>query len=152
LRFRYRVIRAWEQPVEAVLEGGLGTLPMAPLAAIEPTELGPVLRRIQERLGREAPPPEADQLRAATRLLMGLRFPREVIEEAMNVMPIYLEDSSTYQLILERGLQQGLQQGVERGRAIEARSALLRVGQRRFGVPDEGIRRAIEAVDDLGRL
>ncbi len=30
LSFAYRVVRTWEQPVEAVLAGGLGTLPLAP--------------------------------------------------------------------------------------------------------------------------
>jgi hypothetical protein len=42
LEFRYEVIRAWEQPVESVLHGGLGTLPMAPvsnLASMEPAEV-----------------------------------------------------------------------------------------------------------------
>ena len=32
LDFRYRVIRVWELPVERLLEGNVGTLPLAPLA------------------------------------------------------------------------------------------------------------------------
>ena len=32
LDFRYRIARVWEHPVADVLSGGLGTLPLAPLA------------------------------------------------------------------------------------------------------------------------
>src|SRR5438874_2693333 len=32
--FSYRVVRAWEQPVEPILTGPLATLPMAPLADV----------------------------------------------------------------------------------------------------------------------
>src|SRR5262249_55531273 len=32
-RFEYQVIRVWEQPLESVLAGGIGMLPVAPLCA-----------------------------------------------------------------------------------------------------------------------
>src|SRR4051812_40564147 len=34
LDFHYQVLRLWQQPVEVVLEGGVGTLPLAPLSRV----------------------------------------------------------------------------------------------------------------------
>jgi hypothetical protein len=52
----------------------------------------------------------------------------------------WLEDSSTYQMLLDRG------------RIDEARKLLLRQGQIRFGPPDAPTRTAIETLKDLERL
>jgi hypothetical protein len=57
--FHYRVIRAWEQPVEPLLLGPLATLPMAPLADVPLQDVPSVLERIDARLAAEAPPAEA---------------------------------------------------------------------------------------------
>ena len=52
----------------------------------------------------------------------------------------WLEESSTYQMLLDRG------------RIDEARRLVLRRGQKRFGPPGEETRKAIEAINDLDRL
>jgi hypothetical protein len=52
----------------------------------------------------------------------------------------WLEESSTYQMLLDRG------------RIDEARKLLLRQGQIRFGPPDVPTRTAIETLKDLERL
>jgi hypothetical protein len=36
LDFRYHVVRIWEVPAEQLLAGGLGILPLAPIAAVQP--------------------------------------------------------------------------------------------------------------------
>ena len=46
VRFSYQVIRVWEWPVEALLAGGLGTLPLAPLAGVGTADLPDVFRSI----------------------------------------------------------------------------------------------------------
>src|SRR5438132_8203951 len=51
LEFRYDVVRTWQQPVEQVLTGGLGTLPLAPLTNVARSSLPEVVRRMDERLG-----------------------------------------------------------------------------------------------------
>ena len=56
------MVRAWTQPVDAVLAGGLGTLPMAPIADVTPERLPSVLARMAERLASEATPSEAATL------------------------------------------------------------------------------------------
>ena len=80
--FAYEVIRLWRQPVQRLLAGGLGTLPLAPLGRLPaalPVEegLAPVLRRVVERLEREAPPEDRAKLLTATYVLTGLRVSRE---------------------------------------------------------------------------
>jgi hypothetical protein len=78
----------------------------------------------------------------ATYLLAGLRFAKETVKalfEGVRTMDL-LQESSSYQLILEEG-------GIK-----EARKIVLRLGRIRFGTPDEMTRETIEAIDDLDRL
>lgn len=75
--FHYRVVRAWEKPVEETLIGGLATLPLVALADVAREELPEIIRRIDGRLSREASPDEAVTLWTAFFILMGLRYPRE---------------------------------------------------------------------------
>jgi hypothetical protein len=77
LEFDYEVIRLWQQPVEALLSGGLGTLPLAPLAQVRRAALPAIISRMEERVEREAAPAAAATLWTSTYLLMGLRYPRE---------------------------------------------------------------------------
>lgn len=74
LSFRYRVIRLWRRPVEELLAGGLGVLPLAPLADLEPARLPEILDILDERFEAESPPSVADELWAATLLVMGVRY------------------------------------------------------------------------------
>lgn len=139
LRFRYQVIRAWQQPVDAVLTGGLGTLPMAPLADAPAEALADVIRRMDERIRRETTPSEAAVLWTATYLLMGLRFPPGLTRQVLQGVGA-MRESSTYQAILDEG------------RLEEAQLILLRQGQKRFGAPDRETRATIVAMTDLARL
>ena len=49
--FYYDVVRLWQIPVEALLQGGLATLPLAPLAKMTLEQLPEVLRRIEKESG-----------------------------------------------------------------------------------------------------
>jgi hypothetical protein len=59
LTFRYDVERIWRRPVAALLAGGLGVLPLAPLSDVAPTDLPGAIRRMEERIRVEATPEEA---------------------------------------------------------------------------------------------
>lgn len=50
LEFSYGVVRLWREPVAPILEGRLGTLPLAPLSAVTRRSLPGVVRRMEERL------------------------------------------------------------------------------------------------------
>jgi hypothetical protein len=61
LEFRYRVLRVWEQSPETFLAAGLGTLPLAPLAAASEEQVPDIVRRMESRIAEEAAPPSEAQ-------------------------------------------------------------------------------------------
>jgi len=152
--FRYDVLRIWQRPVKEVLTAGLPVLPLAPVADVEPEQVPGVLVAISERLLRETSHEQAATLWAATKVLMGLRYPKEQVEEftkgvsAMILGIRGIEESSVYQDIFAKGEAMG----EAKGRAEEARLAILRLGWKRFGEPDEGVRTTIDAIDDIDHL
>lgn len=114
LEFRYRLIRVWETPVESVLAGGLGTLPLAPITAADAGILPEIIGRMTERLDRESSTPDAADAWTATFVLLGLRYPPEVgIQLLKGVRK--MKESSTYQWIVEEGLAEGIAKGMEKG-------------------------------------
>jgi predicted transposase YdaD len=159
LEFRYQVVRVWQQPVNALLAGGLATLPLAPLSDLAEEALPAVLQRIEKRLRREASPAQADLLRAATFVLAGLRYPPEILIPLFQGMRA-MRESSTYQYILAEGKAEGIAEGKAegiaegkaKGKTEGVRQVLLVLGRKRFGPPDASIRKALKAITDLTRL
>lgn len=144
LAFRFEILRLWEVPIDALLQGGLGTLPLAPLGQVHeglvPEQvMSGAIARLRERIHSETPPPEAAKLVTAAYLLTGLRFPRLLTfqwfqgESAM-------KESDTYQYILEQG------------GAKEAHKFLLRLGRKKFGEADENVRMMVESITDIERI
>ena len=165
--FKYNVLRIWQVPVETLLTGGVGILPLAALADDAATQLPSVLRTIDRRLNAETRRDEADKLRTATTVLMGLRHSQDLIAHLLKGMwPMWndvLEDSSVIQHLKQRaqqlGEEQGRKIGEERGVQIgeerasaRFREALLRMGEKRFGPPDLQSRAIIENLTDPDRL
>lgn len=156
LDFRYRVVRVWERDVETALTGGLGTLPLAPLANVSAPELPRIVRRMEARIEREAATPaEAGMLWTATYLLMGLKYPPDLTDQILKGVR-QMKESSTYQAILAEGRSEGLMEGRVEGRAEgrvdEARNLVLRLGRRRFGPSNARSEAALAAVDSVERL
>lgn len=155
LDFRYGVLRVWQTPVEDVLNGGLGTLPLAPLADVGVPGLPGVVRRMERRIDAEAAPDEAGMLWVATYLLMGLKYDPATSQRLLKGVR-ELKESATYQALLEEGASRGRLEGrVEgrvEGRAEEARSLLLRLGGRRFGPPDARVQAAVAAVGPVEQV
>jgi predicted transposase YdaD len=104
--FRYQVVRVWQQPVGAILEGGLGTLPLAPLADVSSADLPGIIRRMDESCAARPRRPDAALLWTATYLLMGLRYPREIATQLLQGVR-GMKESVTYQAILEEGEARG---------------------------------------------
>jgi len=151
----YEVVRLWQRPVEEVLQAGIGTLPLAPLCRVGPEALPAVVRRMEERLSGEAAPADQGKIWTATYILMGLRYPPEMVAPLLRGVRA-MKESSTYQAILaegiERGIEQGIERGVEQGLSRGARNSLLLVGTERFGPAGPAVRATIEATDNLHRL
>jgi hypothetical protein len=138
-RFPYRVVRVWQQPVEDVLAGGVGTLPLAPLARVRRQALPAVLRRMRERLSAETSAERRKTLWAATYVLMGLRYSQALTEQLLQGV-LGMEESVTYQAIIRRG------------HVEEAQRAVLRVGRKTLGPPDAAAVTAVESITDRDRL
>jgi predicted transposase YdaD len=102
LEFRYRVVRVWELPVETVLRAGISVLPLAPISAVGQNELPAVIQRMRRRLNAEADAALAAELWTATEILLGLRYEAAFIEELLQGVHA-MEESTTYQAILEKG-------------------------------------------------
>lgn len=144
LEFRYHVVRVWEIPVERVLTGGIGTLPLAPLAAVTPEQLPGVIRRMAQRLSMEIAPADAATLWSATYILMGLRYPAAVTDQLLQGVRA-MRESTTYQAILQEGREEGTRQG----RIAEARRILILQGSKRFGAPSAETLAFLERVNHL---
>lgn len=141
LDFRYQVIRVWELQAEALLNGGLATLPLAPLADVGRNELSGVIDRMAKRF-RQANRQTPD-LWAASFVLMGLRYDKPLIERLLREIGM-MEESVTYQAIIRKGEERGVRIGEQR--------ALLIQGTEWFGAPAAAIRAAIESIADSARL
>jgi predicted transposase YdaD len=142
--FKYEVVRLWQKPVRGFLAGHLGTLPLAPLCRLPenvPLEeaLAGVIRRMDGRLQREAPPQQAALLLNAAYILTGLRVSRPILDQLYQGVRT-MRESSAYQAILEEG-------------AIgEAQKMILRQGRQKFGLPSDAIVAVIKGVTSLERL
>lgn len=145
--FRYLAVRVWEHPVDEVLTGELGTLPLAPISAVPTAALPDVIDRMDNRILQEATPSEAGTLWTATYILMGLRYPPGMTEQLLRRVRD-MRESATYQAIVEEGRARGLVEG----RAEEARAMLLRQGRKRFGPPDAHVLAMLDGINNRERL
>ncbi len=135
---RYRVLRVWQLSVESLLTGGVGTLPLAPVSDVPQSGAPDVIRRMKERLSHEQPR-RASDLWAATFVLLGLRYSKAFARLLFREV-IGMKESVTYQAI------------VDEGRVAHARQTLFRLGEKRFGPPDETTAVALNAIDGVRKL
>lgn len=148
MEFGYEVIRLWERPVEELLAGTLGTLPLAVLGRL-PGSVGleeglqAVAQRMAERLHTEAPPDQGRKLLTSAFVLSGLRLRRNLVRQVfqgVRAMPVDMRDSDTFMAILEEGYEK------------QAKKVILSLGRKRFGSPDESVTTRLTAITDLDRL
>jgi predicted transposase YdaD len=143
IAFNYRVVRLWERPVEELLQGGLGTLPLAPIAAVAPNQLPEVIARVDDRITQEAEPDLAGELRTATGILLGLRYDVQQIRALLRGVR-QMRESVFYQEIVNEGRVEG--------RLEEARSMLVQTGTPKFGPPPPAIVARLESMTDITAL
>ena len=152
LVFSYKVLKVWEVPASTLLQGGIGTLPLAPIGAVSDTELPAVIREMKERLGRPENELIAGELWTAVRILMGLRYNGSVINQLLQGVQ-GMKESVTYREILKEGLAEGRAQGraegLAQGMAQEARRILIKLGEQKFNEPpNPEIRAVLDAIQE----
>jgi predicted transposase YdaD len=144
MMFNYELVRLWERPVEKLLAGAMGTLPLAmlgklPEAVALEEGLTATVQRLIERLEAEAPAEQVTELLTAAYILTGLRTPPETSKQIFQGARA-MRESTTYMAILEEGEEK------------QARKAIQRLAQKRFGPADEHTLARLQAVSDLPRL
>ena len=153
LRFRYTVVRVWQESIDAFLKAGPGLAPLALLTNEAAADLPVALTRFRDRLRADAVPDKLEKvLLGSTFVLCGLRYDEARIAELYQTMSLTLEDSTTYQMILKKGVAQGVAQGKVEGKLEGVRSSLLRLAAKRFGPPPPAAETAVLAVTDAERL
>ena len=154
LSFRYVVVRLWELPVDAILNGPLGMLPLAPLCDVDPERFPEIAKKIVDRLASETDLAHRENGLAATKILMTLRLDPESTELLFRKLiemriPFYgLEESWLYQELVRKGEIQGEIKGKIEGRIEGARRVLTRLGRDRFGPPGLEIEKALDGIHD----
>lgn len=146
-RIPYETLRVWEMPVDTVLAAGVGTLPLAPLAAGAASRLEEIVDRMDRRVHADVQSGEAADIWAATYVLLGLSYPAAVGQALLKRVRT-MEESVTYQEILNKGEARGEAKGLING----ARRVLLTFGSRRFGAPPADVFEKINSLTDFDRL
>ena len=83
LEFCYHLVRAWQWDTEAILAGGMGLLPLAPLSARELDQIPIIVERLKERVDPAAVTAEISELWTSAAIMAGLRFPWELIKPVL---------------------------------------------------------------------
>jgi hypothetical protein len=167
--FHYHIERIWERSVEFWLGHGIGLSPLALLTDEAEQNLGSALNRVHERLVADHTDDSTMRsLLGSSYILCGLRYQSERIAETFRRLAMLMEESTTYQEILKKGVSQGISQGISQGlsqgisQGISQglrqglsqgeRTVLLRVGTKRFGEPSEAIYTKLQGISDPARL
>jgi predicted transposase YdaD len=144
--YNFEVVRLWEEDPDSFLTASVVLVPLAPLTDVSEDALPDLIRRMTARIDSK-PPPQAKKLWTATCILMGLRYPTELVNRLLQGVQ-NMKESTTYQAIL----QEGRIEGRDEGRIAEARRILIRQGTLRFGDPDAATVATLEAIQDIDRL
>ncbi|MBI4569347.1 MAG: Rpn family recombination-promoting nuclease/putative transposase [Planctomycetes bacterium] len=159
MTFTCVTIRVWRESCERLLNGAIGLAPLAPLAGAPTVEALPRNdERLLERFEAEVPD-RTGELMTATAVLMGLKHEKELVDQIVGKVK-KMEESSYYQMVIERGMEKGTERGMEKGmekgqvegRLTEARRIIVRLGSRTLGAPSDEVRARIEHAADIDRL
>ena len=154
--FHYRVEKVWERPLEYWLSAKLGVRPLAILTDEASLNLSKGVDALLDSIEDRDNAKEFKALLASAYVLCGLRYERETINNAFGRLNMLLEESTTYQGIIEegmaKGMAKGLSQGLSEGLSQGLRSTIVRIGTKRFGPPAESTTRLLQSIGDAGRL
>ncbi len=157
VRFRYRVVRVYEEDARRVLEEGpVCLLPLVPLMRDGLPLAEEADRRIYEsHLDRET---KADMLTVMAILggLVSEELPRVLLQRRRDIMI----ESAAYELIKEEGvregLEKGLREGLQRGKIEGLREGLLEgiaLGlELKFGAEGVRVFPAVQRIEDVAVL
>jgi predicted transposase YdaD len=126
---RYRAVRMWEQDSMIFLNNP-ALLPLAPLAQTTSTQI--LWEQVRENIARISDRETKQNTAAYTDILAGLKFKKDFIRQFLSEE--VMQDSVTYQDILQKGEQKG-----------EERT-IIRQLNRRFGQLDSSLMTKVKAL------
>ncbi len=131
----WKVVKLWEVPAEELLAAGdIGLIPWVPLAHIDgPPEA--VLRQCRERIDRDAPPDEQENLMATAQVFGRLRYNDEKLFQLFGGREAMIESPVIQEIVTDCKRE-------------TKREDILNVLQARFGDAAGGLRPQIEATED----
>ena len=124
-RLSWKIIELWKVPADQLLAAGdVGLIPWVPLTHFEgPPE--PVLRQCRDRIDRDAPPGEQENLLAVTQVLARLRYNDERLFQLFGGRKAMIESPVLQELKAEW----------TQGREETTRRDILKFLETRFGTP-----------------
>jgi hypothetical protein len=144
LYFRYDVIRLWELPFEAFLNGPASLLPLGMLTDEAAGNLQANGQRVIEQI-RHQQPDAGKQRNILTGLffLAGMRYNESDVNQLLS--GIKMEESVTYQATIRKGreighqegFQKGHQEGLEQGEISASIRWVIKLGTKLFGAPSQ---------------
>jgi hypothetical protein len=143
IRAEWKVIELWKVPAAELLEAGdIGLIPLVPLSLLD-RPLEAILDECRERIHRDAPAGELENLLAVTHLLAGLEYndPR-LFKKLGGTMAMLKSGSPLIQGIIDEAMEKGRREG--------QRDDIITFLAARFGPEAEALRRDLKAVGDAG--
>jgi len=146
LRYRYDVVRLWQEPPERVL-----ATPEAwawPLAALMAGATAETVAAVAERIAQSPLPySERGELTGLLAALAGVRLPRSVVEELLWRNPMIrdlLAESSVAEILLEEGEAKGRAEGKAEGQRELVQTML----ESRFGALEPAEAAALRTAEE----
>ncbi len=155
--FRYHVEKVWERSVDYWFQRGSALAPLAMLTDEADHRLEDALDGYRSLIRSEnLEGGLTERLLGSSYVLCGLRYDKTRIQNLFRRFDMLMEESTTYQAILEegreKGLTQGLNQGLTQGRQQSLRDTLLRLGTKKLGRASLAIHDEIHAIRDADHL
>ncbi len=146
--FNYHVEKVWERPLGHWLNGGPGLAPLALLTDEAAGGLDAAVGLLRESLHcRGVDEKLTTEVFGSSFILGGLRYEQERLLDAFGRFSMLLEESTTYQYLINKGMDQGRNEGLQALRKI-----VLNGGTRRFGVPPTEKVASLQKIEDINRL
>jgi hypothetical protein len=135
----WRIVRLWEVPAETLLAvGDVGLIPWVPLTQFDesPEE---IVRECRERIDRDAPPNEHENLLVVTQFLARLRYNDPRLFKILGGQKAMIESPLLQEILAEERLQ-------------ARREAIVTVLTSRFGSEGAEFEADLKAIEDGDRL
>jgi predicted transposase YdaD len=128
---------------------------LAPLGDVRENPLTGIIQQMADRLAHEISTELAAKLWTSTYILMGLRYEQALIDRLLQGVRA-MEESVTYQAILEKGMEKGLEKGREEGKELGVvegeKSILMAQARKRLGKPTKSDKSYFESIADAKEL